>query len=74
MQRYRSPISYQSVNDQEVRMESDSKYFMGVVLLLLIMVLLLLSTSLLADSGAPCNTATLVQHVSDLAGPGDGVL
>jgi len=55
-------------------MESDSKYFMGVVLLLLTMLLLLLSTSLLADSRTPCNTETPEQHVSDLAGPGDGAL
>jgi hypothetical protein len=38
--------------------ESDLKYFMVVIALLLTMVLLLLSTSLLADSRTPCNTAT----------------
>ena len=74
MQRYRSPISYQSVNDLETRMESDSKYFMGVVLLLLTMVLLLLSTSLLADSGTPCNMAAPEQHVIDMAAPDEGAL
>ena len=74
MQRYGSPISCQSVTNQGTIMESDVKYFMGIVLLLLTMLLLLLSTSLLADSRAPCNTAAPEQHVSDLAIPGEAVI
>jgi len=54
--------------------ESDLKYFMVVIALLLTMVLLLLSTSLLADSRAPCNTATPEQHVIDLAVLEEGAL
>jgi hypothetical protein len=54
--------------------ESDLKYFMVVIALLLTMVLLLLSTSLLADSRTPCNTATPEQHVIDLAVLEEGAL